>query len=122
MDLAGNVVRLIMLEAAATHQVDPLRLSFAHALRAILSFASALAEAPPWKLPAIYQTMLAEIATQLVPLSPGRHEPKNYPSFRCTRQQCKLQNVVKEELFVTVPLIRNKETYLAKYQMVTKTT
>jgi hypothetical protein len=98
--LALNVVRLIMLEAAAEHQVDPLRLSFVHALRAILSFAPALAEAPPWKLPAIYQAMLAEIAAHTVPLRPGRQEPravrrepKNYPSLRCTRQQWRLQNV-----------------------------
>lgn len=98
--VALNVVRLIMLEAAAAHQVDPLRISFVHALRAILSFAPTLAEAPPWKLPVIYQAMLAEIARQVVPLRPGRQEPravrrdpKNYPSLRCTRQEWRLQNV-----------------------------
>lgn len=98
--VALNVVRLIMLEAAAVHQVDPLRLSFVHALRAILCFAPTLAEAPPWKLPEIYQALLAEIAAQVIPLRPGRQEPravrretKNYPSLRITRQQWRLQNV-----------------------------
>jgi len=92
--VALNVVRAIMLEAAAAHGQDPLTLSFAHALRAVLAFAPALATAPAWKLPAIYEAMLSEIAARRVPLRPGRLEPravrrekKHYPRLRVTREQ-----------------------------------
>jgi len=95
--LAVNIVHLIILEAAEQHQIDPVRISFVHALRAILVFAPALAMEPPWKLPDIYRAMLAEIAANTVPQRPGRNEPravrrepKSYPSLRCTRKQWKL--------------------------------
>lgn len=91
---AINVVRAIMLEAAATHGQDPMTLSFVHALRAILAFAPALATAPVWKLPAIYAAMLFEIAACRVRQRPRRLEPrairrekKHYPRLRSTRAQ-----------------------------------
>ena len=93
---ALNVVRAIMLEAAAAHGRDPTTLSFAHALRAILAFAPALATAPAWKLCAIYEAMLLEIAASRVRCRPGRLEPratrrekKHYPRLRCTRAEWK---------------------------------
>jgi len=90
---ALNVVRTLMLEAAATAQIeDPLRISFVHAIRAILSFSPALGHAPLAAVPAIYQAMLIEIAPHVNPERPGRLEPravrrdhKNYPSLRITR-------------------------------------
>jgi hypothetical protein len=94
--VAMNVVRAIMLQAAAAHGQDPMALSFVHALRAILAFAPIMATAPIWKLPAIYQAMLYEIASSRVPWRPGRLEPratrrekKHYPRLRCTREQWK---------------------------------
>lgn len=91
---ALNVVRAIMLEAAAAHGVDPMALSFAHALRAILAIAPALAISAAWKLSAIYDAMLFEIATCRVRSRPGRQEPhatrrekKHYPRLRCTRAE-----------------------------------
>lgn len=92
---AINVVRSIMLEAAADHGVeDPLRLSFVFAIRAILSFAPALAIEPFWKLPAIYQAMLREIAAHTAPFRPGRNEPRRirrernkYPQLKTTRAE-----------------------------------
>ena len=91
---AMNVVRTILLEAAIAHGQDPMRLSFVHALRAILAFAPILANAPMWKLPMIYKAMLHEIASRRVPWRPGRLEPratrrekKHYPRLRCTRAQ-----------------------------------
>jgi len=93
---AMNVVRAIMLEAAAAHGQDPMSLSFTHALRAILAFAPVLATAPTWKLPAIYEAMLWEIAVCRVRCRPGRLEPratrrekKHYPRLRCTRAEWK---------------------------------
>jgi len=97
---ALNVVRTLMLEAAAEAQIeDPLRISFAHAVRAILSFSSALGHAPPASVPGIYQAMLAEIASHVNPERPGRLEPRairrerhHYPSLRITRAQWKARH------------------------------
>ena len=92
--IAVNIVRMIMLKAAIEKAVDPIRISFVHAVRAILMFAPALACEPMWKLPQIYRKMLAEIGTNLVPERPGRNEPravtrerKHYPKLRSTREQ-----------------------------------
>jgi hypothetical protein len=97
---ALNVVRTLMLEAAATAQIeDPLRISFVHAIRAILSFSPALGHAPLAAVPAIYQALLTEIAQHVNPDRPGRLEPravrrdhKNYPSLRITRAQWKARH------------------------------
>ena len=74
--VAINVVRTIMLEAAKDYGVDPVRISFSHAVRAIISFAPALASEPLWKLLEIYKAMLTQIASHLVPERPGRNEPR----------------------------------------------
>jgi hypothetical protein len=91
--IAVNIVRIIMLESAIENQVDPIRISFVYAVRAILMFSPALAIEPIWKLPEIYKAMLREIASHLVPERPGRNEPravrrerKHYPSLRTTRE------------------------------------
>jgi hypothetical protein len=92
--IAVNVVRMIIIEAAIEKGVDPIRISFAHAVRAILMFAPVLSFEPIWKLPQIYKAMLVEIGTNLVPERPGRKEPravtrerKHYPKLRTTREQ-----------------------------------
>jgi hypothetical protein len=95
---AINIVRIIMLEAAAAGQVDAMRISFLGAVRAIIAFAPALALRPPWQLPMIYEAMLAEIASHLVPERPGRleprkvtHETRGYPKLKTTRAQWRKQ-------------------------------
>ena len=92
--IAVNVVRIIMVEAAIEKEVDPMRISFVHAVRTILMFSPSFAIEPLWRLPQIYKTMLAEIATHLVCERPGRNEPravtrerKHYPKLKCTREQ-----------------------------------
>lgn len=100
--IALNIVRILMLEAATAAQVpDPLRISFVHAIRAILSFSPALGHAPLAAVPGIYQAMLLEIASHLNPPRPGRLEPravrrdhKHYPSLRITRAQWKARHHV----------------------------
>jgi hypothetical protein len=96
--MAVNIVRLILLEAAVEHRVDPTRLSFVHALRAILVFAPALASEPLWKLPAIYAEMLRQIADHRVPERPDRNEPRAvrrkkdlYPTLTLTRRAWRLK-------------------------------
>jgi len=97
--IALNVVRSVILQAAGEHEVDPLRLSFIHALRAILTFAPAMATEPPWKLPILYRALLHEIASHHNPVRAGRIEPrairrerKHYPTLRTTRSQWRLEN------------------------------
>jgi len=92
--IALNLVHSILLEAASLHQVDPMRLSFAHAVRAILIFSPTLACEPVLWLPQIYRALLSEIAHHLVPERPGRIEPravrrdhKHYPALKETRAE-----------------------------------
>jgi hypothetical protein len=97
---ALNVVRTLMLEGAAAGQIeDPLRISFVHAVRAILSFSPALGHAPLAMVPGIYHALLVEIASHLNPERPGRLEPravrrdhKDYPSLHITRAQWKARH------------------------------
>jgi len=96
---AINIVHTIMLETAIANNVDITRISFIHTIRAIVAFAPALAMQPANQLPTIYQAMLREIAAHLVPLRPGRleprklaHDPKHYPRLKTTRAQWRKQN------------------------------
>lgn len=91
---ATNIVRTIMLEAGIVGTVEPFRISFVHAVRAILTFAPAMATEPIWKLPGIYTALLKEISSHLIPERAGRNEPravrrelKHYPSLRTTRAE-----------------------------------
>ncbi|MEN6426628.1 MAG: IS4 family transposase [Phycisphaerales bacterium] len=92
--IALNLVHSVILESARAHDVEPLRISFAHAVRAILAFSPALANEPLGRLPAIYSAMLSEIAHHLVPERAGRNEPrairrdrKHYPTLKTTRAE-----------------------------------
>jgi hypothetical protein len=92
--IALNVVHAVILEAAAVHHVDPMRISFAHTVRAILVFSPALACEPVLRLPQIYRAMIVEVAHHLVPERPGRIEPravrrehKHYPALKDTRAE-----------------------------------
>jgi len=96
---AINIVAMIMLEAAAEYNVDVTRISFVHVLRAIIAFAPALGLRPAHELPLIYQAMLREITSHLVPERPGRieprrlaHDPKHYPRLTITRKQWRAQH------------------------------
>ncbi len=95
---AINIVRMIMLEAAAAGGVDVMRISFVGAVRAIIAFAPAIALRPVWQLPIIYEAMLMDIASHLVPERPGRleprkvtHDPRGYPKLKTTRAQWRKQ-------------------------------
>jgi len=98
--MAVNIVRIIALQAAIWHGlVDPIRISFVHTIRAVLSFSPSFCFEPLWKLPSIYEAMLTEIASNLVPQRVGRNEPravrrecKHYPSLKTTRAQWRLDN------------------------------
>jgi hypothetical protein len=96
---ALNLVRTTIVEAAIENGIDPVRVSFVHAVRAIINFAPALAVAPIWMLLEIYGAMLTEIASHLVPERPGRNEPrmvtrerKHYPKLKITRAEWRKAN------------------------------
>ena len=89
-----------MLEAGIANNVDVTRISFIHAVRAIIAFAPALAMQPTRRLPTIYQAMLCEIAAHLVPSRKGRLEPRKlahdrrgYPKLKTTRKLWRMQHV-----------------------------
>jgi hypothetical protein len=97
---AVNIVRTIMLEAAFEQDVEPARISFVHAVRAIISFSPALAIEAFWRLPQIYKAMLVEIAAHLTDERPDRIEPRvvrrerqHYPSLKITRAQWRTKYV-----------------------------
>jgi hypothetical protein len=98
---ALNIVRSIMLEAAVQAGMsDPLRISFAHAVRAIISFSAALSHVPLALVWEVYEAMLIEIASHVNPERPGRLEPravcrerKHYPSLRMTRAEWRARHV-----------------------------
>jgi hypothetical protein len=97
---ALNIFRTIMLEAAAKGKMgDPLRISFVHAVRAIISFSAALSRVPLALVWNVYEAMLVEIASHVNPERPGREEPqavcrerKHYPSLRMTRAQWRIRH------------------------------
>jgi len=97
--MAVNLVRMVTLQAAREHGIDPLRISFVHATRAILSYAPTMATVWPGRLPYIYAAMLKEIASQVVPYRPGRNEPRavrreprQYPTLKLTRHLWRLRH------------------------------
>ena len=89
-----------MLEAAAMAKLeDPLRISFVHAVRAIISFSAALSHVPLEFVWDVYEAMLAEIASHVNPERPGRLEPrevcrenKHYSSLKTTRAQWRINH------------------------------
>lgn len=73
---ALNLVRTLIVQAAHTGDIDPLRIRFVETLRTVLSFSAALASAPFQDLPQLHYAMLAEIASHMIPERPGRLEPR----------------------------------------------
>lgn len=96
--IALNCVHGLILQAAKTHHVDPMRVSFSGTVRAILTFSPHFATAPPWRLRSLEQALLRTIAHRLVPYRPGRIEPravtrerKHYPHLNTTRKLWRTQ-------------------------------
>ena len=73
--LAYNLVRALLLECARTHKVPVERLSFKGALVALQAWAERALSSPRQRGHA-RRTLLSRLAADLVPLRPGRHEPR----------------------------------------------
>jgi hypothetical protein len=93
--IAHNLLRWVMAQAAREHQVDLYRISFTGAMDALRHSASAMAQARTAKRREhIWEDLLHTLAEDLVPLRPGRREPravkrrpKPYPRLNKPRHQ-----------------------------------
>ena len=97
--IAFNLVRALMLEASVSCHAPLYRLSFKGTLDRMEEFSQSMARVPRshhQKRLVLYQEMLAAIAEDLVPLRPGRREPrclkrrpKAYPFMTKPRRKMK---------------------------------
>jgi hypothetical protein len=76
--IAYNLIRCVMQKAALTHNVPIPRISFKGTLDTLRQFANASvgAESKPRTISALIDEMLLAIARDLLPLRPGRSEPR----------------------------------------------
>jgi hypothetical protein len=81
-EVAGHLVwyllvRWLIVEAAARHGLDPLRVSFRNALRELQALWTSLATSSPrWVARVLLPRLLERIASHGVPLRPGRSYPR----------------------------------------------
>lgn len=95
--IAHNFIRCLIAEAAATAQVSRTRISFKGAVDAARSFHQAMRLArSPRQARRLYRRLIEILAADLVPLRPGRLEPravkrrpKNYPRLTKPRRRFK---------------------------------
>jgi len=93
--VAHNLVRCVMTQAAAHYSVELERISFKGSLDALRQYSAAIARAPSQKLRRqLWEDLLLNLARDLVPLRPGRREPravkrrpKPYPLLNKPRRQ-----------------------------------
>ena len=91
--LAHNLIRCLMAQAAEQFQVDLIRISFKGSIDALLSFSNAIAQTRQlWRKRKLRNKLLEILATDLLPLRPGRREPrvqkrrpKDYPLMHLSR-------------------------------------
>lgn len=96
--LAYNLLRKVMWEAGTNYGLNPLRLSLQGARQHLNNFAEPLAVASTKTRKQLYQTLLNLIVHKLVPLRPGRSEPrvrkrrpKAYPVMQKPRSELRQQ-------------------------------
>jgi hypothetical protein len=81
-EVAGHVVmyllvRWLIVEAAVQHGVDPLQISFRHALRELeLMWPTIVVSSPEWVIKMLWPRLLERIASHIVPRRPGRSYPR----------------------------------------------
>lgn len=94
--LVYNLVRGVMAEAAARHEVEPRRLSFQGARQVLEGFRPELAKAAPRQATALRDEALKAIAGERVGGRPDRYEPrarkrreKMYPRLQVPRREAR---------------------------------
>jgi hypothetical protein len=74
--VAHNAIRALMHQSALSIEVDPRTLSFMHAVRIIRDTIPIMRNARTESLPMIYKSMIASIATGILPPRDGRINPR----------------------------------------------
>ena len=75
--VAYNLIRCVMAEAVARHQVDLERVSFKGSVDALRQYSAAMAQARHQKMRRqLWEDLLLNLARDLVPLRPERQEPR----------------------------------------------
>jgi hypothetical protein len=74
--LAYNLIRTVIVQAAAKTDKHPRQISFTRAMRTLESFRPTLAHATAERLPSIYSEMLNAIASHEIANRPNRLEPR----------------------------------------------
>lgn len=98
--LAYQLVRRLIVAAAAKHDRKPTQISLLGAARLVVRFSHHMAAAPTWTLPIYYERLLDAIAAHKINVRPGRLEPraltrewKHYPHLRMTRSAWRNQRL-----------------------------
>jgi hypothetical protein len=100
--IAHNLLRWVMAQAAREHQVDLYRISFTGAMDRFRHCATAMVQAKSAKKRQhLWDDLLRNLADDLVPLRPGRREPravkrrpKPYPLLNTPRHQYREDGVI----------------------------
>lgn len=94
--IAHNLICILLLQAAQTHALSPLRLSFKGTAATVCQWAPIMAAAPKTVQKRMYAALLTAIARDPVPLRPNRTEPrarkrrpKNYQLLNAPRHTFK---------------------------------
>jgi hypothetical protein len=101
-EVAGHVIlyfltRWLIFEAAKSHGVPPLRISFTEALREINDIRHALLLADPQRVRRVLlPRLLLRIAQHLVPLRPGRHYPRPADRYQKHKHRHTTKRVTKQ--------------------------
>ncbi len=92
--LAYQLVRRLIVQAAAKHKKKPTEISFLNAARWVICFSALMSVAPIRKLPTMHGRLLDAIASTEIDVRPGRLEPraltrewKHYPHLRMSRPE-----------------------------------
>ncbi len=93
--IAHNLIRCVMAEAARSHDAELERLSFKGTLDALRQYCAVMAQASTQRLKRkLWMDLLCVVAKNLVPLRPGRsepravkHRPKPFPLLNRPRRQ-----------------------------------
>jgi hypothetical protein len=94
--LAYNIIRELLVTAAAKHDAEPRELSFKGLLQALTAFRDAMRTADPERQARLWEEMFVAVARDRIGDRPGRVEPrakkrrpKQYDLLNCSRKEAR---------------------------------
>jgi hypothetical protein len=102
-EVAGHVVlylliRWLIMEAAVKHGLDPLRVSFLHALEELEAMrAQLICSSFSWVVRVLLPRLLDRIAAHQVPVRPGRHYPRRKKTKATKKTKAKSRKQLKKK-------------------------